>query len=312
MVGNGLMLDFTDLLPNAAQIESFNHHSTGNTPIMSHMDLDDDEDVPAMSACSPAQHCGSGAQAKLIEWFDSLFSDREPMRPLNSEDFSCWKQLLQNFSHEEYCDLLLHAANEVSIAKSKLGDLYTIPRLCTRSMVADSLADCTEVKGLATGMPLIIKPWKEVKPEMVKRMTTMAVKSGILQACKALHSVDTRISNVQRGIEKSKMSAKDASDPQQRANDGRPDYINAIGRVDFDADLIESRFADGLQKQLDRDYCIERRFKSEADRDFVLSHPEGLRDYMLAQRDNGFAWTERMILFARQGRMSELRHEVER
>lgn len=36
-------------------------------------------------------------------------------------------------------------------------------------------------------MPLIMVPWDQVSMDMLNSMSTMAVKSGILQACKALH-----------------------------------------------------------------------------------------------------------------------------
>lgn len=92
VVVGGTILDFSTLLPTDEQIATFNNPSTGNTPVLSKMELDEDAYSPPMSAhLLPRPPVSSRKPSNLVEWLDHLFTNTNPMKALDAQIFELLK-----------------------------------------------------------------------------------------------------------------------------------------------------------------------------------------------------------------------------
>ena len=131
-------------------------------------------------------HPSSPGLKKLIGWLDSISNPQTPTNKLPSRrDFSSWKAFLfgVHSDHSELCSALIHAIEGIGSLQLQ------------RSLEGvDIASDADEGSaGFSTGMPLIVVPWEDVGLAKLGRMSTMAVRSGLLQACTVLHRLHAAI-----------------------------------------------------------------------------------------------------------------------
>lgn len=243
IVVGSTILDFSTLLPTDEQIATFNNPSTGNTPISSTLDMDEDTYSPPMSAHLLPRPLGSHRPADLVSWFDSLFPDNTPMQSLDAETFAKLQADLQGFSHEDYCEVLLYAALTIKDAQKKFNQ--------------------TQDPGLTMGIPLVVIPWCEVNEERIQHMSTMVVKSGVLQACKALQKIYVAVYIQNCTLEGERIATERIATYE-------------INRASSDTCEIRAEIL----------YPLEGKFGSVADRDYILSLPDMDRECVLAERAN--------------------------
>lgn len=277
IVGN-IILDFSTLLPTAEQIATFDHPSTGNTPVASPMSSDQDIYSPLMLDSPIERQASFHGPLTLSTLFDSLFLDSEPMRPLQSQDFDSWKDVLDGYSHEEYCEALSDAARNVNVCQRHLADLHLVPERGFCSAMNDMISWCAEAKGLLIGMPLRLIPWYKVSKDMIQDMSTMAVRSGILQACAAVYRLFKEMINV-----------RDQIWTLLRPSEGLLEYLHRDENDDRDEHGLEGREITSMQRRthdLASAICcpIEGKYKSAADREYILRLPMQERESIYTER----------------------------
>ena len=197
-------IDFSDLMPTARQIETFNSYSTGNTPSPpsdsgeggpdSYTPPMDTTALPARPASSPSPAAEGPGLSGLKKWIHSA-STIPGRRALTGKDFAAWKEKLRNggWSHEELGEGLVYAAH--LIAAKKCDAVFATAAAAAGADVDGAFVPQTTSKaaaGFVTDMPLTTVPWGKANSDKVGRMSTMAVRSGILQALEALHEVEVR------------------------------------------------------------------------------------------------------------------------
>ena len=146
-------------------------YSTSNTPASMHSEnMSDAYSPPMVTAFLPDRELSKGLK-ELTNFIKLIPSSAASGGELTWRAYDEWKEVLssRDFTHEEFACALIYATEMVLKAKKTAA-----------SLASSSL-------GIITGMPLTTVTWDEVSVEMLGRMSTMAVKSGVLQACTALH-----------------------------------------------------------------------------------------------------------------------------
>ena len=176
-------------MQNTSTLTSHPNYSTGDTPQT--QDASDAEYSPPMATFNLPGQLRSSKQMELIEDIDFVFNltGAGELRP---GDYGALKEILMNgeYEHEDFCCGLLHAAEMFRKEEKKLRPLRATSGSATEAVDQGR-------KGFVTGMPLTTIAWEDVNEEMLGRMSTMAVRSGILQAYGAVHDVKHTISKLE-------------------------------------------------------------------------------------------------------------------
>ena len=114
----------------------------------------------------------------LIKWIDTVASVTSDQP--TAEEYYKWQDILTNLNCKR--DDLAGALVYATLLVNQKRDARTTPELL-------------EFDGITTGMPLKTIPWEVAAVEAsVERMSSMAIRSGILQACVALCSGGEEVS----------------------------------------------------------------------------------------------------------------------
>lgn len=121
---------------------------------------------------------------QLKQSIDAIMWDAQTRKNLTPDDFAAWKECLHDCSREDCVDVLLEAVDGIIRVATDNYNRYQayrlkqgLPRCC--GFPSAPLLVCFRM-----GMPLRSISWRDISPESVERMSTMAIKSGILQALK--------------------------------------------------------------------------------------------------------------------------------
>ena len=166
---NEPMIDISNLQLLSEQDTPTSDYSAGNTPEIS-SDTEDSYSPPMDTTFLPGHPISDGLR-HLMEMIDFIpkgaaVAGGKPTQ----KDYATWKGVLfsRDFTHDEYKSALAYAVDMVLKAKKT------------------SIPSEEEVNGLQTEWPLRTILWKDISLDSMARMNSMAIKSGILQACKAL------------------------------------------------------------------------------------------------------------------------------
>ena len=120
----------------------------------------------------------------LINWIEVV--SRSQVVRLMWNDYDQWKNFLysRSFKHEEYCGALLYAAKRIVNLELRRDDSVTFDVEDGTDGNNDEITN--KNIGIVTGMPLTIVSWNEIDMSVLERMSTMMVRSSILQACRVL------------------------------------------------------------------------------------------------------------------------------
>lgn len=178
-------LELQDTSPTGARssaVGTGTAYSTGNTPTHSEFMEDDngaDRETNAaggmlQQTCSEFVHLGSGSdhEPTLTTFMNTLASSPQASKTARP-DFESWRRIVNSrkHGHESFREALACGASAITHAKKKT----THPAVETES-----------TSGFLNGFPLERIPWEDLVPERTLCMSTMALRSGVLQACLAL------------------------------------------------------------------------------------------------------------------------------
>jgi len=194
------VLDFSDLLPTEEQIQTFRAPSTGGTPKtpltanrewesyspptsptnLGRLVLNDSGTVYPTTA-SPQRTQKNDLRHEPSNWLASVVATLPAEEiiagDLTPQYYKAQQEYLQLFDGKDLMKALLSAVRDIVEMQRWRKDVHA----------AHGGAEIVgEDAGIVTGMPLRIIPWAVIDYSMLDTMSPMALRSGILQALKAI------------------------------------------------------------------------------------------------------------------------------